>query len=221
MDIDELKARWQQTDAHLTESMRLNALLLRKLDLAKTATTHRKSRFGIAFEIAVNAVGLFLVGDFAADHIREPQFFVPAIALGLYAVALLVASVRQLAAIDAIDYAEPVLTIQKKLASLWILRIRTTLAILLFGPLMWVPLLVVTARGLFGIDVYGAGTLWLAANLVFGLAVIPLAYWLARAYGKRLTALPAVRSLADQIAGFSLTRAMDSLESIRRFEDAA
>ena len=90
---------------------------------------------------------------------------------------------------------------------------------LLFAPLMWVPLLVVTTRGLFGIDVYGAGWTWLVVNALFGLAVIPLAVLAARRYGPRLQRFTPLRDLADGIAGRGLADALHSLDAIRRFEE--
>lgn len=219
MEFEEIKELWAQSNRKLEASMRLNTLLLQQWNLRKTDTSLKWLARGIAFELIVNVIGVMLLGFFAAAHWREPQFLIPAAALYIYAIGLIVAGGRQLARIDAVDYDEPVVAIQKKLEELRLARIRTTLGTLLFAPLMWVPLLIVALRGLFGIDVYAAGSAWLAANLLFGLAVIPLAMFLARRYGPRLAASTAMRRLADAIAGNTLIEALASLDSIRRFED--
>jgi hypothetical protein len=122
--------------------------------------------------------------------------------------------------INAVDYDEPVVAIQRKLEQLRLSRIRTTLATLLFAPLMWVPLLIVGLRA-FGVDLLAVTSAsWLAANVLFGFAVIPLAVFVARRYGQRLGQSTLMRSLADEVAGRSLIAALNSLDTIRRFEEA-
>ncbi|HEY6327454.1 MAG TPA: hypothetical protein VIW73_13200 [Candidatus Cybelea sp.] len=195
MEIQELKTLMEQSERRLAPLQRLKR--------------------GIVAELALNLVGLILIGSFAADHAREPRFLIPAVALGAYAVGLLIAGVRQIVAVAGVDYDEPVVTIQKRLEALRLLRVRTTLAVLLFAPLMWVPLLIVALRGFFGVDAYAINPAWLGANVLFGLAVIPAAVFLARRYGERLGWM---RGLTDAVAGRSLAGALDSLDSVRRFE---
>ena len=169
----------------------------------------------------MNVAGVVLLGFFVSNHFREPQFVISAAALYVYAIGLIVANARQLAQIHAVDFDEPVVAIQKKLEALRVARIRTTLGALLFGPLMWLPLVSVALRGIFGVDLYAAASpAWILANVLFGLAVIPLAIILARRYGPRLERSSAMRRLADAIAGHTLTKALDSLDSIRRFEES-
>lgn len=218
MDNDELKTLWAKRNRELEASMRLNTALLQQWNLRAVDTSLKRLTRGLTLELILNLGAIVLIGAFVAAHVREPQFLIPAIALEIYAIALVVALGRQLAEIGALDYDEPVVAIQKRLEALRVRRIRSTLATLLFAPLMWVPLLVVGARGFFGLDVYAAGPLWLTANLLFGLAVIPIAVAFANRYGARIAQHTAMRGLADTVAGRSLAAALDSLDSIRRFE---
>ncbi len=218
MEIQELKNLWEQSERRFAASLRLNTLLLQQANLRKSEGSLQRLSRGVAAELAVNLVGLILIGSFAANHVREPRFLIPAVALGAYAVAVLIAGVRQLVAIAGVDYDEPVVAIQKRLESLRLLRVRTTLAVLLFAPLMWLPLLIVALRGLFGVDAYTLDVTWLAANVLFGFAVIPAAIFVARRYADRLGRTGLMRGLADAVAGRSLAAALDSLDSVRRFE---
>jgi hypothetical protein len=222
MEMEELKGLWARSEDRLEASMRLNTLLLQQTNLQRAAASLRCLSLGGLVELAVNLVAVVLLGSFAADHVREPRFLVPAIALGIYAVALLAARVRQIVDIWTVDYDEPVVALQKKLEELRVRRIRTTLWTLLFAPLMWVPLLIVALRGFFGVDFYAvADAGWLVANGLLGVAAIPLATFAARRYGPRLARFGLIRTLADDIAGRSLARALDALDAIRRFEEAA
>jgi hypothetical protein len=220
MELDDLKELWTQSNRKLEASVRLNSLLVQQMNLGKTESYVRRLSWGAWFEVGVNLLAVALLGSFAAGHLREPRFLIPALSLGGYALALLIVRVRELVELANIDYAEPVVAIQKRLEDLRIRRIRTTIWTLLFAPLMWVPLLVVALRGLFGVDVYTvAAPSWFVANLLFGLAVIPAGMLLARRYGHVFERFSPVRSLADTIAGRSLAAALDALDTIRRFED--
>ncbi|MBV8345618.1 MAG: hypothetical protein JO190_11615 [Candidatus Eremiobacteraeota bacterium] len=218
MEIQELKDLWARSERRLTASMRLNVLLLEQANLRKTDGSLQRLSRGIVAELILNFLGLVLIGSFAADNVREPRFLVPAVLLGAYAVGLLIAGVCQIVAIAGVDFDEPVVAIQKRLEALRLLRVRTTLGVLLFAPLMWVPLLIVALRGLFGVDAYAAGVAWLAANVAFGLAIIPVAIFIARRYGDRLRRTGLMRGLTDAIAGRSLAAALESLDAIQRFE---
>lgn len=218
VEIDEVKNIWRESNRNLEASMRLNRVLLAQLNLRKTDASLRWLSSGIVAELIVNAIGILLLGLFIAAHLNEPRFLVPAALLDAYAIALVIAGARQLAAVGGVDYDEPVVAIQRRLEMLRLQRIRTTLATLLFAPLMWVPLAIVGLRGLFGVDLYGAGWSWLGANALFGVAFILVAIAFARRFGHRFAASARMRALADAIAGRSLAKAIESLDSIARFE---
>ncbi len=218
MEIEEMKKLWSQSNRSLETSLRLNTTLLRQWNLRKADTSLERLSRGIIFELIANVLAIVLLGSFAAAHVHEPRFLIPALVLDIYTIALAAGSGRQLARISAVDYDAPVLAIQKNLADLRLRRIRTTLWTLLFAPLMWVPLLIVALRGIFGVDIYAAGATWFVANAVFGLAVIPLAIFIAKRYGSRIASHTPLRWLADEIAGRSLAAGLGRLDAIRRFE---
>jgi hypothetical protein len=85
---------------------------------------------------------------------------------------------------------------------------------------MWVPATIVGLRGLLGVDLYTSVSVsWIAANAVFGVAVIPLSIWAARALDQRLPASHRMRKLINAIAGNSLAAAVNTLETVHRFEN--
>jgi len=196
-----LKSLWAESNRRLEASMRLNAVLLEN-NLGTAKTSLNRLMREVVFELAIDVAGIVLLGTFAAAHAAQLRFVIPAVALDLYAIALVVLGGRQLAAIRSIDYGRPVAGVQSQLEALRILRIRTTQWASLFAPLMWVPLAIVLLKGLAGVDLYAAGTGWLLANVLFGLAVIPIAIYVARRFEARLQ---------DAVA---------SRDAIRRFEEA-
>lgn len=221
VELDKIKDLWTQSNRQLEASTRLNTLLLQQWNLRKADTSLARLKRGLICELIVSVIAVGALAYFGYQHLREPRFLIPAALLYVYALSYLVAVARQLVQIASVDYDEPVVTIQKKLETLRVARIRTTLWTLLFAPLMWLPIFIVGLRGIFGVDIYPAASpAWLTGNVLFGLAVIALAIFLARRYGPRLERSTAMRRLADAIAGRTLSEARNSLDAIRRFEES-
>jgi len=118
-----------------------------------------------------------------------------------------------------VDYSAPVLRNQRQLGQLRLERLRLTKLALLAAPLLWTPLFIVALEALFGIDAYRLfGGWYLVANLLLGVAAIPILLWLARRYGERLAGRPLLKRLADDVAGRNLTAALDHLAALAAFE---
>ena len=219
MELEDLKRRWEDQDRKLEAGIRLNTRLLQASVLGRAETSLRGLSRLLWFELLTSLLAAFWLGSFLANHVGEPRFLIPAAVLHLSVIALIVASVRQLVALKALDYNGPVIAIQKRLESLRVERIRAVMATLLFAPVLWTPLLIVSMKGFFGVDAYAAfGTAFLIANLLFGLLLIPLAVWISKRYETRMKASPLVRSLMRTLAGRSLDSAAASLGSISDFE---
>ena len=220
MELDDLKTAWRELDRRLDTSLALNLDVLKELKLDKTQSALHRLVVALQFELFQGVLATLLLGYFLAGHIHAAKFAVPAIVLHAVAVLTIVAAVRQLALIGGMDYSAPVVAMQHQLAELRSLRIRTNRWLLLLSPLLWTPLAIVCAEGMFGFDIYREfGLLWVGLNLAVGLAVIPLAIWVAHRYAERLGRSRILKHLADDLAGRSLTMAMAHLEEIARFEE--
>jgi hypothetical protein len=220
MELDDLKTAWRELDRRLDTGLALNRRVLKELKLDRTRSALRRLARLLWYELFSGVLAALLLGSFLADHLDAARFAVPAIVLHVVVVFTIVASGRQLARIGRIDYSAPVVTIQHELGELRASRVRITRWLLLLAPLLWTPLAIVGARGLFGFDVYRVfGPLWLALNLGFGLATLVLLVWVAHRYAERLGGSRFLKHLADDIAGRSLTTAMGFLEEIVRFEE--
>jgi Zn-dependent protease with chaperone function len=219
MELQDLKDRWNDYDRKLEANLRLNTQLLRELALNRVGSSLKWLSRKIVFELLIDLVAIFALGTFTANHLGEPRFLVPALALDLFVIGFVAWSIRQWAEIGSLDYGEPIVTIQRKLELLRIDRIRMTKWVLLLSPLLWIPLLVVTLKGLGGLDAYAIfPARWLAANLLLGLAVIPLMLWVSKRYADRMQGSPLVRSLVNALADRSLNDATRFLGSLSSFE---
>jgi biotin transporter BioY len=221
MELDELKSRWQEQDKKLDDCLRLNQRLLRESLLGKSDTALRRLSRLLWFELVVNVAGAILVGSFLGDHVTETRYLIPAIALQLGLIAVIVAGARQLATIAGIDYAAPIVEIQRRLEALWLQRIRTTQWILILSPLAWTPLLIVGFKWLLNVDVYSAcGTPFVVWNLLFGLLVLVLAVWISRTFANRMDRSPVIQRLLQDLGGQNLAAARAFAKSVSEFADA-
>ena len=220
MELQDLQDRWAVYDRKLEASLRLNTTLLRRTGLNQVESSLQPLSRSIVFELLGSLGVVVLLGMFLADHFTEVRFLAPAVALDLFALYLVIASVRQLVALDRMDYSAPIVALQKQLEQLRIDRIRTTKWTLVLSPLLWTPLLIVSLEGVFGLDAYRLldGT-WLAANLLFGVVFLAVMVWAARRLGDRFKGSPFVQRLLDDVAGRSLSAAAGFLKARAQFEE--
>lgn len=219
MELDELKQLWQEHDLKLDEALRINREAARRELLRPAGTALRRMQWRVGAGIATDGVLLLWLGRFLGDHFREPRFLLPAALLHLAAIAGLGSGLRQWIALRGIDLGEPVLSIQRRLEALRVMRLRLLLGIVALSPLLWLPMLVVALRGFLGVDAYARFSgAWMLANLLFGLVFVAVAVWAARRYADRAKGSPRLQRLMWDLSGTSLSKAIETLRRLESFE---
>ena len=220
MNTQTLQELWATQDRKLDATLRLNRRLLQEATLQRVRTPLRRLSVLLCAGIAAGLAVVMGTGSFLYDHLDEPRFLLPALAIFLWSVAYTASAAYQLAALLHLDYGGPVTRLQQQVENLCLLRLRILRWALLTGQLVWwMPLLIVGAEAFFGVDVYPlVGGAYVAANLLFGLAVIPVAIWLSHRYAHRLQGARALRWLADHLAGHNLRAARRELDELSAFQ---
>jgi hypothetical protein len=221
MERDDLHEAWASLETHLRRTERLNDLLVSQSMTQSAQTPLVREKRWLLFEIVVNYIGVIALGSFAVDHFSQTGTALCAAVLAAALIAINVVLIGNVVAIARIDFQEPVLAIQSALERLKMRRARLTAAILLGGPLLWTPLLVV-GLALLGIDgVRALGLPYLAVNVAFG-ATVAIGGWLAaRHFGRRFSGSRWARGAIDALSGSSYREAADFLDTIERFRSAA
>ena len=220
MELDELKQKWAEHDRKLEVNIRLTRQLLTATKMNRARSALQRMAVFLALESVIALALIIVLGSFIGDHIAMVRFAVPAGALDLFEIATLLVLIQQIRLALYIDYSNPVAAIQKQLESLRMLHIRHFQWTLLLAPLLWTPLLIVALEGSLRVDAYKTvGAAYLLANLLFGLAIIPLAIWLSKKFGDRMERSPKIQFLMKELAGYNLTAASDFLATLSEFEE--
>jgi hypothetical protein len=221
-DLEDLRAQWAEHDRKLEASLRLNRRLLSAVALDRARGPLRRFVRYLAFEVAMGAVALLLLGSFAAAHASEARFLAPAIALGAGVVVLLRAAIRQIMLAARIDHGAPLADAQRRLEELRLESARWIRITFFAAPLAWPPLAIVLLQALLGLDAYVVpGVPWLLANLAFGVAVLAAALWISHRHAARLARSPVLAALARALSDRNLAAAAAHLAEVAAFEDEA
>ena len=220
IDVDELKQKWAEHDRKLDVSIRLTRQLLTAKSMNRARLPLRRMAFFPGLEAIIALAVIVVLGLFIGDHIATLRFSLPAIALDIFEIATLIVIGQQIRLALDIDYSKPVATIQKQLATLRLLSVRTTQWTVLLAPLLWTPLMIVALKGLLGVDAYQVlGAPYLLANLSAGLAFIPLMIWLSKTFASRMSGSPTMQRVMRSLAGYNLNAAADFLATLSEFEE--
>jgi hypothetical protein len=179
MELDELKATWAQYDKKLSQNLKFNEELLKKMNLEKSRKELQKP---LMYEIAGVLIGFVFFVYTTAVSIRfvdEPKYAVPGFVAAVVCLAYTVFSVIKANKFLSIDYYNSsVLKLQKDIARLNKLVLRLRKYELLMFPLFVLPLLPVLIKAINNVDIY-ANTTLLIFEIVFTMGIgYPLCFWI-------------------------------------------
>lgn len=218
MELDEMKLAWQQLDLRLAEQASLHRLIHRGQGMDRLRRGLRPLVWGQSVQLAFGVATMLWGISFWTTHPGVLHQMLCGIVMQLFGIVMVVFAGRLLFQLQAIDYAAPVLEIQRRLARLrtWRVRVEAPLFAVL-GSIVWVPAMLMLIQ--YDFDQWG-DDYWnhapeVAGHLVLGgivsLLLVVLAYWLIRRAGHR-------RWLENNFAGSAVCKAETMLEEIASFE---
>lgn len=216
MELDDLKLAWQSLDRRLAEQHALNLHVFRDTKLAQAKSKLRLLMIGQIVQLVAGVAICFLFAPFWIEHIGTPHFLISGVLLHAYGIMFIGLAVRELTLIGSIDYAAPVLVIQKQLAELRRWRIRIAPLFGVTGCFIWIPLMLVIFKWL-GADLWVKApnvVYWCLANGFVGLGIL-LAI---RMRSRHQSHANFAKSEDDSSVGRSLRRAESVLAEIASFE---
>ncbi len=215
MELDDFKTAWQSLDRRLAEQNALSFTLYKETKLTQVKATLRPLLIGQVVQLIAGIAMNFLFAPFWVDNLDKPHLMLCGMALHAYGIMFIVLAARELYVINGIDYAAPVLGIQKQLADLRTWRIRIAPIFAVTGSVIWIPLMLVIFAWL-GADVWTTDpnvVYWFFASALISLAIVfGIIFWLRRPNRRNLAA-----TLDESSSGKSIRRALRILEDVERF----
>jgi len=158
-----------------------------------------------------------LSAAFWSQHRQEMHLFIAGVALHVYGVATIIAGGVTLGALSRIDYAAPVLAMQKQLAGVRKIYVISGMCVGLPHWVLWVPIVMMFFKAAFGADLYLKLPYFIWINLGVGIAGLLATWWFH--HWARHPNRPRLAKLVDaSVTGASLRRAQSLLDEIGQFE---
>ncbi len=215
-ELDDLKTAWQNLNRNLELQ---NALALHQFKESKLARFRSGLRPLIVGQIIQLISGVLLsvfAGSFWVRHVGVPHLMVYGISLHAYGIMFIVFAARDLFLISRLDYAAPVLALQKQLADLRAGRVRAAIWFGIAGCFTWIPLILIIFYKL-GADVWVRNPDVVGEFVLSGFVCVGIfsgiIFW-SRRPGREKFA----KNLESSSVGRSVTRAQAVLDEIKRFE---
>jgi len=219
LDLDTLRDRWAEQGRALDQRLYLDLAAVRAQLDRRTVSAFRRHRgwliAGLALAIPMS-LGLLV---FIASHWGQWAWLLMAGALLAMALGEVMVGLSEWLALRRLDLGAPSIELQQRLDRLQWRRQRQTRLLLSCSVLLWLPLLAVLLKGLFGGDLLiglHASVWWV--NLGVGVAFIPLSLGAAAWWRRRFEAGARTASAGD---GDSWTRARAELDARLAFESDA
>ena len=217
MELDDLKTAWQILDRRLEQQSALNLHIFREGKLDKVRRSLRRLYWGQIAQILFGDA-MILFGIFSSLRYQAvPHLLFCGMSLLVYGVLVVVFGGVSLARISRIDYAAPVLEIQKQVNVLRHTYVITSVCAGLPWWLLWIAVVALEAMSNLGIDLFVTAPAFMWGNVIVGIAGLLATGWLYRwARDPRHPRLAA--ALDNTVTGRSLRNAKRQLDEIARFE---
>jgi hypothetical protein len=221
MELDEMKQAWQVLDRRLAEQATLYRAIHRGQGMDRLRRGLRPLVWGQSVQIAFGVFFLLFGIDFWVTHMGTLRTIVWGTSVQAFGVLMIASAGRILHLVQQIDYALPVVDIQRRLARLRAWRVRVEAPVFAaVGAVIWIPLVLIWIQldwdrlGSHGPDFWEQTPYLLPHFLTSAFVSLVLVigtYFLLLRLGRS-------RWLQDNFAGSAVRRAEAALAEVASFE---
>ena len=222
MELDELKAAWQALDRRLQLDHTIRLQELRERGRDRIRGHLRPVFIGQAIQMLFGIAMMLLGVACWTQHLHFAPFLVSGLVIHAYGLAVLVLGTRTLALLHGIDFGQPVLELQTRLAKLRRQYLLSGYAAGLPWWVLWMPLLLaVVGVGDLPVESLPPGAFriaaWVWTSLAFGVVALVALFgfyrWACRPGREALR-----RRIDDFMTSPALRQAQAQVEELARFD---
>ena len=216
MELDDLKTAWQSLDRRLQRQNDLNLQLFRQDKLDRMQSGLRPLFWGQIVQILFGVLFVALAALLWMSQPVHGAVIAAGVVVHAYGVITIIAASIVLAQMRRIDPAAPVLEIQKQLARVRTLYIRSGMLAGLPWWFLWVPVLMVLL-GLIGVNLSAITPALVSGGLGIGAVGLLGTWWFLR-WSRHPSRPRLAQAMENSFTGASLRRAKAQLDELMRFE---
>ena len=228
-ELDELKTAWRALEQRLERQHTLELASFKRARMLDVRSALRPTVAGQFVQAVLGALLVVWFAAFWAEHRATPQLVGLGVFCQLWSIGLVALALRDLVTISQIDYAAPVVVIQKRIAELRARRTRAVPFYVVTGCVMWIPVALVVFHSIGGAELWAnerglvAWFVWLekpevVAWLLANCLVVPLLLLGVLRWLRDPTRAHVAKRFDDEVAGRSVVRAESMLAEIAKFE---
>ena len=215
MELDDMKAAWLTLDRRLETQAAMNLQMYKEGKLDKARQGLRPLVWGQVLQMVLGGmISLWAVG-FWTQHRDVRHLLIAGLLVHVYGISMIVLGAVMQVLIGRIDYAAPVLAIQRQLAQLRKVYVRGGLLIGLPWWLIYIPFMEVFFKSEFDADLYVNAPEFIGISIAIGIVGLVLTYVVYRWIAKRPSW---AKRVEDSSAGRGLNQAQSYLDQITQFE---
>jgi hypothetical protein len=215
MELDELKSAWQALDRHLERQSALNLHIFVEGKLDKVRANLRRLYWGKIVQILFGDA-LIYFGIMATIRYHDTlQLLACSVFMLAYGLLTVVLGGVTIGKVSNIDYAAPVLEIQKRVGALHRLQVIGGACVGLPWWLLWIAIFILEVKANMNVDLFITAPTFVWANVAMGVVGIFASTWLYRRWRQKRP--DAVRKFEDQ-SHRGLANARKTLDEIEQFE---
>lgn len=213
--LDDLKRAWKELSQQLERQNTTALLQTKENKRAGLRFGLRPLLFGQLVQLMIGALIAVFSTQFWVNHMATPVLLICGLLLQAYGIMFIAFAVRDFMLIRQIDYAAPVVEIQKQLADLRAWHLRAAVWFCLTGSVIWLPMMLIV------LYLLGANPFWIGKPHGLYWLISTAAVCLALCHGMLLLARSPGqwgRCLRDSWIGRSVNRAQEMLDEVEQFE---
>ncbi|UII24480.1 hypothetical protein LVD15_14230 [Fulvivirga maritima] len=218
METAELIKMMEAYDSKLDKALKMDSLYVERLTLKRPANRANRLLFYRMSEVLVFSVAVLFFGWFVAKHWGNTPLVISGIVVHLFAIIALVGSIGQVALLQQVDFAKPIVEIKKKIERVNAHQLLFVKLLLLSVPVWWAYALV-ALKLLIGVDLYTHLEYdFVIRYLILNFLLIVPVLWFLNKLSHQNMHINWVRKTIAFLVGRKTNEALLELKELERFE---